>query len=155
MAISAVLGKGRRSKGAPLELGEWGTCWYPPGQTVRLCFLARLMTGSLWALMRKKCPGDRFSPSHRSKAKPPSRGPVESTNLGICGGQRGCSSPLTCQGFGPGMRLASPVAAQCPHQAGVVQGAGAPQSCPTLVHEEDEAVVYLGLSEPLDLSVGR
>lgn len=41
------------------------------------------------------------------------------------------------------------------HQAGVVQGAGAPQSCPTLVHEEDEAVVYLGLSEPLDLSVGR
>lgn len=84
------------------ELGEWGMCWYPPGQTVRLCFLARLTMGSLWALMRKKCPGDRFSPSHRSKAKPPSRAPVESTELSTCGAQRRCSSPLTYQGFGVG-----------------------------------------------------
>lgn len=40
------------------------------------------MCSCLCALTRKKCPGDRFSPSHRSKAKPPSRGPAESTELG-------------------------------------------------------------------------
>lgn len=153
-ASQQCLGKGRRSKGDSFEQGEGGMCWYPPGQTVRLCFLARLMTGSLWALMRKKCPGDRFSPSHRSKAKPPSRGPVESTALGICGDQRRCSSPLTRRGFGTGMGGVHPLRWQCPHHPGGVQGPGAPQSCPTLVHEEDEAVVYLGLSEPLDLSAG-
>lgn len=53
------------------------------------------------------------------------------------------------------MGCASPVVAQCPHHPGVVQGVQDTQSCPTLVHEEDEAVVYLGLSEPLDFSAGR
>lgn len=75
---------------------------YLPGQTVRLCFLARLMRGCLSALMKKKCPGDKFSPSQRSKAKPPSRGPVESTLLGVCGEQRGCSLPPTWLGLDQG-----------------------------------------------------
>jgi len=113
-------GGGRWWKGprAPLaiKLGGRGSCPYPPGQTVRLCFLARLMSGSLWALTRKKCPGDRFSPSHRSKAKPPSRGPAESTELGIHGGgQRGLQLPVNLARFGPGccvMGLVSAWAAQ-------------------------------------------
>lgn len=59
--------------------------------------MARLMCSSLCALTRKKCPGDRFSPSHRSKAKPPSRGPAESTELG----HKANPTPVQDQGVVP------------------------------------------------------
>lgn len=55
------------------------------------------MCSSLCALTRKKCPGDRFSPSHKSKAKPPSRGPAESTELG----HKANPTPVQDQGVVP------------------------------------------------------
>lgn len=69
---------------------------------------------------------------------------------GHWGGPRRCSSPLTWR-FWTRDGSASPVV---PIPLGWCRGPGTPQPCPTLVHEEDEAVVNLGLSESLELGAG-
>ena len=76
----------------------------------------------------------------------------------------GVAAPINLSQSGPGccvMGLASALVAQCsPPLVSPPSGwdwcwvAGAPQPCLTLVHEEDEAVVYLGLGELPDLSAG-